>query len=126
LIVDDEEGILDYTHKILELKGYQTVTALDGPAAVENFKKERPQMAIIDVFLAYSPFDGVEVLEKIKQIDKEIECIMVTRITDEEKIKKSRELGAVHYLLKPIDTKDLLAVVNEVAEKIRRKEAACG
>ena len=126
LIVEDVEGIVVYMHKMLVLKGYKTFTALDGPKAVEIFEKERPQISILDVHLTYSPIDGVEVLEKIKAIDEAAVCIMVTRITDEAKIQKAKELGAAHYLLKPIDTKDMVSIVNEAADGIRNQGASDG
>ena len=126
LIVDDEEGIVDYLSKILVLKGYKAFTALDGPKAVAIFEAERPDISVLDVHLTYSPIDGVEVLEKIKQIDKSAECVMVTRITDKNKIEDAKALGATHYILKPVDAKDLVAVVNRVAQKIKERRSAGG
>jgi len=123
MVLDDEEGIVHYVHKILQLKGYQTLTAMEGTQAVALFERERPQISILDVHLSNSAIDGVEVLQKIKEIDPRAECIMLSRITDESKVTKAKELGALHYLLKPIDTKDLIAVVNEVAAAIRKRWA---
>lgn len=119
LILDDEEGIVDYMGKILKLKGYDAFTAVDADQAVAVFQEHRPDICILDVHLSNSELDGVEVLEKIKEIDGEAVCIMVTRITDQEKVDRARELGALRYLLKPIDTKDLVDVVNKTAQELR-------
>lgn len=119
LVVDDEEGIVDFAQKMLVLKGYNAFGAKDSDKALEIFKKENPEICLLDVHLTYSPLDGVEILEEIKKINPKTECIMVSRITDEEKINKAKKLGALDYLLKPVDANDLVAAVNKVAGRIR-------
>ena len=126
LIFYDEEGIVDYLHRILDLKGYQTFTAMDSSKAMELFKEERPEICVLDIHLAYSPLDGVQVLAEMKKMNSKAECIMVTRITDEDKMKEAKRLGAVDYLLKPVDTKDLIALVNKVAERIEERKSTGG
>ena len=76
-------------------------------------------MCIIDIQLGYSELDGLEVLERIKEIDSSAECLMITRITEEESIERAKKLGATHYLLKPIDVEDWIEVVMKVADKIK-------
>ena len=120
LILDDEEGIVDYMGKILELKGFESVTACEAENAVRLFQEHRPDLCLLDIHLTGSVMDGVEVLEKIKGTDEQAMCIMVTRITDKEKAARARELGASRYLLKPIDTRDLLAVVDEAAQELKK------
>ena len=86
LVVDDEEGIVDFTKKFYSRKGFTTFGATDGITAVEIFQKERPQINLIDVHMPYSPIDGIETLKRIKEIDKNAICIMVTRITEKDKV----------------------------------------
>ena len=124
LVIDDEEGLADFMQRILSLKGYAAFMETDGVGAVNFFKNERPDIVLIDIDLGYSEIDGVEVLKRIKEIDKNAVCIMVTRITDEESVKKSREYGAMHYLLKPLDSKDIVAAVDEAARVIRQRRAS--
>ena len=126
LVIDDEEGLADFMQRILSLKGYAAFMETDGVGAVNFFKNERPDIVLIDIDLGYSEIDGVEVLKRIKEIDKNAVCIMVTRITDEESVKKSREYGAMHYLLKPLDSKDIVAAVDEAAQVIRQRRASSG
>lgn len=119
LVVDDEEGLADFMCKILELKGYAALMETDGVRAVECFIKERPDIVLIDIALGESEIYGMEVLKKIKDIEKETVCIMVTRITEKATVEKAKALGARHYLLKPLDSKDLMAVVQEAAKDIK-------
>ena len=126
LVIDDEEGLADFMQRILSLKGYAAFMETDGVGAVNFFKNERPDIVLIDIDLGYSEIDGVEVLKRIKEIDKNAVCIMVTRITDEGSVKKSKEYGAMHYLLKPLDSKDIVAAVDEAARVIRQWRASSG
>lgn len=116
LVVDDEEGIVDFTKKIYARKGFITFGATDGISAVEIFKTERPQISLIDVHMPYSPIDGVETLRRIKELDKDAICIMVTRITEKEKVEEARKFGANAYILKPLELDELDKVISEVAK----------
>jgi CheY-like chemotaxis protein len=116
LVIDDEEGIVEYTKRIYSRRGFIVFGATDGIAAVEIFKKEAPYITLIDVHMPYSPIDGVETLRRIKEVNKDAICIMVTRITEKNKIQKSKEFGASAYVLKPLDPDDLDKVIKEVAK----------
>ena len=107
LVIDDEPGIVDFVKKIYQRKGFTTFGATDGVSAVEVFRKERPNISLIDIHMPYSPIDGVETLKKIKEIDPNACCIMVTRITEKEKVEQSKNLGAKAYILKPLELEDL-------------------
>lgn len=116
LVVDDEEGIVDFTKKIYSRKGFTTFGATDGITAVDIFQKERPQINLIDVHMPYSPIDGIETLKRIKEIDKNAICIMVTRITEKDKVEAARRLGACAYVLKPLELEELDKVISEAAK----------
>lgn len=118
LVVDDEEAIVDFVKKLYDLEGFDTFGATDGAKAVEIFKKEKPQIAVLDIFMPYSPFDGIEALRQIKAIEPKTICIMVSRITDKEKIEEAKKLGAEHYVIKPVDLEDLKRVINGAAKLI--------
>ncbi|MFZ5800250.1 MAG: response regulator [Candidatus Omnitrophota bacterium] len=123
LTVDDEQGIVEFIAKIYARKGFLTFSATDGVTAVDIFNKEHPQIVLLDVHMPYSPIDGVETLKRIKEIDKQAVCIMLTRITDKDKVEAARKLGALHYITKPLELEDLDKVVMEaknLAENIQR------
>jgi len=117
LIVDDEPTIVEFTQKIYEKKGYLTFGATDGVTAVEIFKKERPQVNLIDIHMPYSAIDGVEVLRQIKEIDPGAACIMVSRITEKQKVEDSKKYGASAYILKPLDLDELDKAIAEVTKE---------
>jgi len=116
LVVDDEEGIVDFTQRIYKRKGFITFGATDGIAAVDIFQRERPQISLIDVHMPYSPIDGIETLRRIKEIDKNAICIIVTRITEKDKVEQAKKLGASAYILKPLELEELDKVISEAAK----------
>ena len=118
LVVDDEPGIVDFIKKIYARKGFITFGATDGAKAVEIFQKERPQISLVDIHMPFSPFDGVDTLKRIKEINKDAICIMVTRITEREKVDVCRKAGAFAYLLKPMELEELDEVVDVAKAKL--------
>jgi len=120
LIVDDEEGIVDMIKRTYLEKGFVTFGATDGIKAVEIYEKERPEIALIDIHMPFSPIDGIETLKRIKNIDKNAICLMVTRIDQKDKIKAAKDLGALHYIPKPFTMSELDGAVNEAADIIKK------
>mgnify|MGYP001595051019 FL=1 len=119
LIVDDEHGIVFMVEKIYKKRDFIVFGANDGAKAVEIFEKERPNLVFIDIHMPYSPFDGIETLKRIKQIDKNANCVMLTRIYDNMSISQTKELGAMHYITKPFQTEDLDRCISEIQSKLR-------
>lgn len=124
LIVDDEPGIVHGMSRFLIRRGFKVLAASDGKTALEIFEKERPQINLIDIYLG--DLDGIELLQKIKEMDKDAECIMVTRITDQDTFDQAVKLGARHYVYKPFGTEDWLPKVMEIAEFIKEREKKNG
>ena len=122
LAVDDEYGIVFLMEKVYKKKGYLTFGATDGIKAVEIFEKERPDITFIDIHMPYSPIDGIEVLRRIKAIDKNANCVMLTRIFDDESISNTKTLGAMHYVTKPFEIEDLDKCINEVQGSLTTKQ----
>ncbi len=117
LIVDDEPTIVEFTQKIYQKQGYTTLGATDGITAVNLYQKERPDVSLIDIHMPFSEIDGVETLRRIKEIDKNAVCIMVTRITEKDKVADSKKYGASAYVLKPLDLEDLDRAIEEALNK---------
>lgn len=125
LVVDDEEDITHFTTKTLQFEGFTVFGALDVERALEIFRKERPQICLLEV----GPFcrrdktgihptgDGMDVLKEIKQIDPTVECIVVTIMKDPETKVRAMELGANHYFLKPTHNEVWLSKVQIAAER---------
>ena len=114
LIIDDEEGIVFLVQKTYQKKGLVTCGASDGLTAVEVFKKERPDITFIDIHMPFSAIDGIETLKRIKEIDENANCVMLTRIYDDNSIARTKALGARHYITKPFEIEDLDKCIDEI------------
>lgn len=99
LVVDDEEEICEITRSFLRKKNYCTLAATSGQEAIETVKKEKPNLVLLDVRLGSD--SGMDVLQKIKEIDKDVKVIMVTALDDEDSIRQAKSLGADDYIAKP-------------------------
>lgn len=119
LVVDDEEDIVIDAKDILEKKGFRVFTALDSDAAMDIFKKESPQICLLDVHMPKSKLSGIEMLKEIRSLVEKCYCIMLTRITDKDKIEDARRLGAKHYVLKPLDYRELMKLMDEAVKEIQ-------
>lgn len=102
LIIDDDALILKMGGFLLNKLGYEAVKASSGEEGIELMKKEKPALVLLDVFMP--GLSGVETLAAIKA-NKELADVPVCFITgtpDDEIIEKSRELGAVYCIKKPL------------------------
>jgi len=100
LVVDDEQDVCEMLEKFLTIKGYEVSTALSGEDALALVKKEKPHIVLLDIRMP--EMDGIECLEHIKEIDREIGVIMITAIKQDDVGKKAMELGAYDYITKPL------------------------
>ncbi len=101
LVVDDEIEQCNVLKKFLTLKGYEVYTATNGPTAIDEVKRVRPHIVLLDIRMP--EMGGIEVLKEIKKTDPTVGVVMVTGVTDEEDARKTFELGAYDYITKPID-----------------------
>jgi DNA-binding response OmpR family regulator len=109
LVVDDEEDTANMLADFLNKKGYETDIALDGREAIDKVKEERPHIVLLDIKMP--GMDGIEALQKIREIDKEVGVIMVTALEDDAVGKKCVEMGAYDYITKPLSLEYLEGVL---------------
>lgn len=111
LVVDDEKDILETLKDILERKGYVTDTAETGKEAMEKSKKQVYNLALLDVMLP--DIEGTELLTKLHGTTPRMMKIMVTASPSLQYAVKALNLGADAYVLKPVNPKELLKLVEE-------------
>ncbi|MBS7645171.1 MAG: response regulator [Candidatus Bathyarchaeia archaeon] len=111
LIVDDDKAILRSLKAILEMKGYEVETAETGKEAIEKSRKKIYNLAILDIKLP--DMEGTELLVKMHETMPKMMKIMLTGYPSLENAVKSLNLGADAFLMKPVNPKELLKVVEE-------------
>ncbi len=116
LVVDDDICMLRLMTRILELEGYQVLTAGDGKAALDVFNEETLDLVLLDVMMP--GLDGYTVCQRIREFSQ-IPIIMVTvKGNDEEKVK-GLDAGADDYVTKPFSSKELVARVRAVLRRTK-------
>jgi DNA-binding NtrC family response regulator len=109
LVVDDEAVIRDVLYRFLKLKGFEVVVAANGMEALAKIKQERPHLMLLD--LRMPGMDGLQVLKAAREIDREIAVMMITANNDLDLARKTMELGACDYIIKPFHLEYLRTTV---------------
>lgn len=120
LIVDDDENIVELIRLYIEKEGFSTATASNGAEAIEKFKSEAPSIVILDVMMP--EMDGWQVCREIRRVSN-IPIIMLTAKGETFDKVLGLELGADDYMVKPFETKELVARVKAVLRRSETKEA---
>jgi DNA-binding response OmpR family regulator len=105
LVVDDEPDAVELLREFLAAKGYEVTTASDGEEALLKVKQDRPHLILLDVRMPR--MNGMEVLKRVREIDREVGVIMVTAVNEEETGRQALRMGAFDYITKPLDLKYL-------------------
>lgn len=116
LIVDDDSSLRDTLSDILEEKGYEVVTAQDGPTAIEEVKKRPFDLALIDIMMP--GMNGVETLREIKAASSQMTALIITGQTAiEGLVSEALEAGASGVLYKPLDIDSIVEMISSRVEE---------
>jgi len=115
LVVDDEADMRWILTNVLKKKGYRTITADDGKKAVQKVLENDPDIILLDIRMP--EMDGIQVLEKVREINPSIQVIIITAFTDIKNAVQAMKLGAYDYLIKPFDNNELLLIIERALEK---------
>jgi putative nucleotidyltransferase with HDIG domain len=117
LIVDDEEPIREVLASLLEAAGYQCTTAMNGTEALKHLESESFDLVLSDILMPR--MDGLLLLEKIREHDRDLPVLMVTAMHDISAAIGAIRTGAYDYLLKPFEKDQLYFSVRRALEHRR-------
>jgi DNA-binding NtrC family response regulator len=120
MIVDDEENIREVLSNYLESMNYSVATAEDGQDALEKFKKGDFDLIISDLLMPN--IDGLELLKRIRNIDKDVIFLMITGYPSIETAVDAIKKGAYDYITKPFHMEDVKIRIERAFEKRTLKE----
>ncbi len=115
LVVEDEEILLTGLKEELESGGYTVQGASDGVEGLEKVKSFKPELILLDLLMP--KMDGMEMLQKLKADSetRDVPVVILTNLSDYEKISEALSLGAMDYLVKAnYKLEDLLEKVRAV------------
>jgi len=117
LVVDDEISIRRILETRLSMIGYTVITAGDGEEALEIYKKEMPNLIILDIMMP--KLDGYGVCQEIRK-DSDTPIIMLTALGDVADRITGLELGADDYVVKPFSPKELEARIKAILRRVEK------
>jgi DNA-binding NtrC family response regulator len=118
LIVDDDETILAVLKEILQFDGYIVETAATGKEAIEKSEAAFFNLSLLDIKLP--DMEGTELISELRKANPRMIHIIITGFPSFDNAVKSLNLGADAYVMKPVNSKELLDLV---AEKIKEQQA---
>ncbi len=110
LLVDDDESIQLLYREELQEDGYDVVSATNGDEALAHFKRQKPDLVILDIQMP--GLNGIEVLRQMKSIDAEIPVILSSAYNEYK-----QDLGtwaSEEYVVKSADNRDLKAAIRKL------------
>ncbi|MDX2052425.1 MAG: sigma-54 dependent transcriptional regulator [Polyangiaceae bacterium] len=117
LIVDDEANARSALAEILKEEGYTVETAADGFKALGRLTDFEPDVVLTD--LKMPGMDGVELLRKLRERDREAAVVLMTAFGAVETAVSAMREGAADYLTKPLNTDELLMILERALERRR-------
>ncbi len=114
LVIDDSNTNVVLLEAILGARGYKILTALSAKEAMGIIRKDRPHLILLDLLMP--EISGFDFLEDIKNNEKlnGIPVIVISALTDEPSIERTRKMGAVEFIKKPVDIQTLVRAVDKI------------
>lgn len=119
LITDDDKSIVELIRLYLEKEGYLCVTAENGRACLRQFEAEKPDLIILDIMMP--ELDGWQVCREIRKTS-ETPIIMLTAKGETFDKVLGLELGADDYMVKPFETKELVARIKSILRRTSKAD----
>lgn len=117
LIVDDEKNYPLILSAVLEEENYETLTANSGEEALKIMANADVDLVLTDMKMPV--MDGIELLKRIKEMDKDLPVIMMTAHGTVDKAVEAMQKGAYSYILKPFDNERMILYVNKAIAMFR-------
>ncbi|MEW5758236.1 MAG: response regulator [Candidatus Omnitrophota bacterium] len=112
LVIDDEPDFLELIRNRLEANNYEVVTALNGKDGMSKVKKEKPDAVLLDILMP--DIDGLTVLKKIRQNDKNLPVFIITAFSNEERFELANKFNASGFIVKTSDLKKEIDNINSI------------
>ncbi len=115
LIVDDEKIVRESLYHWFEEDNYEVETAEDGEIALQKYEKGKYDILLVDMKMP--GMSGLDLLSKVKEIDKDALVILITAFASVPTAITALKNGAFDYITKPVDPDELAHIVNKALEQ---------
>ncbi len=121
LIVDDDTNICELLRLYIEKEGFSVIIANDGATAVKTFREQQPDLMLLDIMLP--KLDGWQVCREVRKFSEKPIIMLTAKGETFDKVL-GLELGADDYIVKPFDTKEVVARIKAVLRRSGGASAA--
>lgn len=121
LIVDDERDITEQLSTIIGRWGHQTFVGENGFSALKVFERNQIDLIISDIRMP--EMDGIQLLQKVQDIDKQCPVIFLTGYPSDESAIEAMHSGAEDYLVKPVNFDELKLRIEKCLERKERMKS---
>lgn len=115
LYVEDDENVRNELVGLLSNFCQNVIAAKDGKEGLELHKKNKDEIDVVIADINMPNLNGIEMVKKIREIDKDIFVLFATAYSDNEFLSEAIKLKVFEYITKPIDIRRLMTVLNELA-----------
>jgi DNA-binding response OmpR family regulator len=120
LIIEDEKSISDLIRMNLILEGFETIVSDEGYKGLQMFKKEGPDLVILDLMLP--DCDGFDILKEMQEVNYKTPIVILTAKSDQNDKILGLGLGADDYITKPFDNKELVLRIRNIFKRMKKAE----
>ncbi len=117
LLAEDESELREMLQEYLQLFFNRVYTAASGDEAYDIYKQKKPNIILTDISMPH--LDGLEMIGKIRESDKETKIIVMSAHSEQEKLLLAIKLHLESYLIKPIKTDKLKTILLDIVSQIR-------
>ncbi|WP_316784906.1 response regulator transcription factor [Streptomyces sasae] len=122
LVAEDDTKQAEVIRRYLEREGHTAVVVHDGRAAIDQARRLRPDLLVLDLMMPV--VDGLDVCRVLRRESEELVVLMLTARSSEEDLLLGLDLGADDYLTKPYSPRELMARIRTLLRRTRRTGGA--
>jgi len=116
LFVEDEQSIRKGLKSAIGDEFQEFILARDGSDGLKKFQKYKPDIVVTDILMPI--MNGLEMSKEIKKISRDTPIIVLSAFDEKERLLSAIDIGIDKYLIKPIDTEDLMNTLHYVGEDL--------
>jgi signal transduction histidine kinase len=121
LFVEDDDLMRNTISNVLEKNANEVYLAANGAEGLELFLEKQPDMIITDIMMPV--MNGLQMIQEIRRHSRSVKIVVVSAYSEKENFLKAIALGVNNFLIKPISYKDLLNILEELANIIRLEKS---
>jgi len=120
MVVEDEAVANELLSSTFKNFFKDVTSAFNGKEALELYKENKPDIVFVDIIMP--EMDGIELARKIREINPQQMVVVISASNDIQKISETIEIGVNSFIQKPIDTKKIIELLQNVTNLVKKKK----